>query len=200
MDDWEFVTKRNLLVPLPRKPNVEDILSSYRSHYLSSKKDQKASRPPAVLDEVLDGLKAYFNKALGNNLLYRFERAQYVQQRKDWNVAQEGNEDKAMEPSKVYGAEHLLRLFGMLLHAYFKADHMLTSFISHLPDNSQSPKYHRSHNHGCRIYSPPQGTLGRIPILYGKGAKEFLCKRLRSSKLVLSSINLYLISAIFLLR
>ncbi|PWN37535.1 MRG-domain-containing protein [Meira miltonrushii] len=124
VDDWEFVTKRNLLVPLPREPNVEDILSSYRAHYLSSKKDHKASRPPAVLDEVLEGLKAYFNKALGNNLLYRFERAQYVQQRKDWNVAQE-----AMEPSKVYGAEHLLRLFvnlpSIIAHTTMDAESIL---------------------------------------------------------------------------
>lgn len=133
VDDWEFITKRNLLVPLPREPNVEGILSSYRSYYLSIKKDNKASRPPAVLDEVLDGLKAYFNKALGNNLLYRFERAQYVQQRKEWNAAQHGNidEDKAMQPSKVYGAEHLLRLFGMLLNFHLENDQTLISSISH---------------------------------------------------------------------
>lgn len=142
VDDWEFITKRNLLVPLPREPNVEEILSSYRVHYLSIKKDHKASRPPAVLDEVLDGLKAYFNKALGNNLLYRFERAQYVQQRKEWNAAQDGKEDeedKTMEPSKVYGAEHLLRLFGMLFDPYSEAYRMLTSSIYLPADNSQSP-------------------------------------------------------------
>lgn len=114
VDDWEFVTKRNQLVPLPRKPCVDEILASYRAHYLSVKRDQKASRPSSVLDEVLDGLRLYFDKALGNNLLYRFERPQYVQQRKVWAEEQskEAEEEAEMQPIKVYGAEHLLRLFG----------------------------------------------------------------------------------------
>lgn len=30
------------LVPLPRKPCVQDILKDYREHYLASKKDGKA--------------------------------------------------------------------------------------------------------------------------------------------------------------
>jgi hypothetical protein len=112
VDDWENVTKKSQLVPLPRKPSVDEILQEYRVHYLSLKKEGKsASRPPAVLDEVLEGLKLYFNKALGNNLLYRFERAQYVQARKDW-ASDKANEGVEMEPSKVYGGEHLLRLFG----------------------------------------------------------------------------------------
>jgi hypothetical protein len=112
VDDWENVTKKSQLVPLPRKPNVEEILASYQKHYIGLKREPKAtSRPPAVLDEVLQGLKLYFNKALGNNLLYRFERAQYVQARKDW-ANDKANEGVEMEPSKVYGCEHLLRLFG----------------------------------------------------------------------------------------
>jgi hypothetical protein len=112
VDDWEKVTKNNQLVPLPRTPNVEDILHDYRRHYLGMKKESKlASRPPAVLDEVLEGLRVYFNKSLGNNLLYRFERAQYVQARKQWS-AEKANEGIEMVASKVYGGEHLLRLFG----------------------------------------------------------------------------------------
>lgn len=60
-------------------------------------------RATALLSEIISGITIYFDKALGNNLLYRFERAQYVEQRR-------GNPDKAM--SEIYGAEHLLRLFG----------------------------------------------------------------------------------------
>ena len=63
------------------------------------------SRATALLSEIISGITLYFDKALGNNLLYRFERAQYVEQKR-------ANTDKPM--SEVYGAEHLLRLFGEL--------------------------------------------------------------------------------------
>lgn len=72
------------------------------------------SRSTAVVDEVLAGLKLYFDKSLGNNLLYRFERAQYVDLRKAHTAnpkAPKGG-DADLEPSSCYGAEHLLRLFG----------------------------------------------------------------------------------------
>lgn len=49
------------------------------------------------------GLHDYFNKALPGRLLYRNERQQYEEAVKD-NVS----------PSTVYGADHLLRLFGMM--------------------------------------------------------------------------------------
>lgn len=54
------------------------------------------------MNEIIAGITLYFDKALGNNLLYRFERAQYVEQRRAAN-------NKPM--SEIYGAEHLLRLF-----------------------------------------------------------------------------------------
>lgn len=130
VDDWENVTKKGELVPLPRKPCVKDILDDYKKHYLSSKRNDSSSsgssaakhRSPQVVDEVLKGLKLYFDRSLGQNLLYRFERAQYVEYRKkngpkmgdgDVGNARSGNGSMGgdMEPSDVYGAEHLLRLF-----------------------------------------------------------------------------------------
>ncbi len=62
------------------------------------------SRSDALLSEILSGLIVYFDKALGNNLLYRFERAQYV------DIRRKTAEMKPM--SEIYGGEHLLRLFG----------------------------------------------------------------------------------------
>lgn len=56
-----------------------------------------------MLEEVFDGLRIYFNKALGTMLLYRFERNQYADIRRQ-------NPDKDLVD--IYGAEHLLRLFG----------------------------------------------------------------------------------------
>ena len=121
VDDWEYITKHGQLVPLPRKPCVKDILQDYKQHYLAHKRDA-AKRSPHVVDEVLKGLKLYFDRSLGQNLLYRFERAQYVEYRKkngpkmgdgDVGNARSGNGSMGgdMEPSDVYGAEHLLRLF-----------------------------------------------------------------------------------------
>lgn len=60
-----------------------------------------------MLAEVMSGIVLYFDKALGNILLYRFERAQYV------DIRRKTAEARPM--SEIYGAEHLLRLFGQLL-------------------------------------------------------------------------------------
>lgn len=53
--------------------------------------------------EILNGLRSYFDKALPAMLLYRQEREQY---------AEAVPEDSPVPPSFIYGAEHLLRLFG----------------------------------------------------------------------------------------
>lgn len=98
VDDWEYVTKEHQLVTLPRSPNVVDILREYR--------DANPKRPGSaeadIFDEVLSGIKLYFDRSLGNILLYRFERQQYLEVKKT-------HESKPM--SEIYGAEHLLRLF-----------------------------------------------------------------------------------------
>jgi mortality factor 4-like protein 1 len=53
--------------------------------------------------EVIDGIQKYFDAALGSLLLYRFERIQYAEAIKTF---------AGKRMSEVYGAEHLLRLFG----------------------------------------------------------------------------------------
>ncbi|OZJ04196.1 hypothetical protein BZG36_02180 [Bifiguratus adelaidae] len=99
VDDWENVTKNQQLVPLPRSPTVVQLLDQYKT----SKTDKKGDgRTEEILTEVVKGIKLYFDKALGNMLLYRFERNQYVEIRKKY---------AGKEMSEIYGAEHLLRLF-----------------------------------------------------------------------------------------
>ncbi|GAA5908243.1 Eaf3p [Sporobolomyces salmoneus] len=99
VDDWEAITKNQQLVPLPRVPNVDTILDEWLK-YLQNEEDDKRR----LAAEIAAGLSLYFNKALGNNLLYRFERGQYQEQYKKLQGT-----DKQM--SSVYGGEHLLRLF-----------------------------------------------------------------------------------------
>lgn len=107
VDDWDYVTRQKKLVSLPRKPTVEELLSQYKQHKLEKHPDLKTD----VLDEIIEGLSLYFDRALGKLLLYRFERPQYSEIVVD-------HTDKRM--CQIYGAEHLLRLFvklpGLLAH------------------------------------------------------------------------------------
>ncbi|KAG8994507.1 Esa1p-associated factor, partial [Tulasnella sp. 427] len=111
VDDWEAVTKNNQLVPLPRSPTVEDILAEFKEHCASS--DKKLPSKETVLPTLISGLQLYFERSLGNNLLYRFERGQYAEARRQNITGQHVviGEEKTM--GEVYGAEHLLR---MLVH------------------------------------------------------------------------------------
>lgn len=98
VDDWELVTKDHQLVKIPAKPNVEDILNKFRRSL-----GKKSVTDTEILSEFLTGLKVYFNRCLGNILLYRFERQQYLEITKTPKY-------KNQELSKIYGAEHLMRL------------------------------------------------------------------------------------------
>jgi mortality factor 4-like protein 1 len=57
------------------------------------------------LDAAAEGIKLYFDKALGSLLLYKFERQQYSEILKS-------SQNRPM--SDLYGAEHLLRLLAKL--------------------------------------------------------------------------------------
>ncbi|KAI9332494.1 MRG-domain-containing protein [Obelidium mucronatum] len=103
VDDWENVTKNQKLVSLPRTPNVTQILKLFKESALKTVSNDPHQED--ILEELVNGIKSYFDKALGNILLYRFERQQYVELKKKFGEK---------EMSDVYGAEHLLRLFVQL--------------------------------------------------------------------------------------
>ena len=115
VDDWENVTKNVQLVSLPVQYPVNTILD----HYLAHEQDPSTASHPRepgspeadLLDEFVQGLREYFEKALGRLLLYRLERDQYAEVRSWWEggLAQYEHLRGAAD---VYGAEHLLRLFG----------------------------------------------------------------------------------------
>ena len=52
----------------------------FREYVLSLPKPPM--KPQTLLPTVTSGLKLYFDKSIGLNLLYRFERPQYAEQRK----------------------------------------------------------------------------------------------------------------------
>lgn len=101
VDEWEWITKDQRLVPLPREgATVAHIIQEYR---MSIPMKRPGSAEADIFDECMAGLQAYFDKCLGTILLYKFERQQYADIRKQY-----GEEAKM---SEIYGAEHLLRLF-----------------------------------------------------------------------------------------
>ncbi|KAL2917346.1 Esa1p-associated factor [Polyrhizophydium stewartii] len=107
IEDWEMITKMHKLVPLPREITVANVLDNFREVIVKALKSKgiRESRLEESVSEVVDGLKIYFDRALGNILLYRFERQQYADIRKRFP-------EESM--SNIYGPEHLLRLFVQL--------------------------------------------------------------------------------------
>jgi mortality factor 4-like protein 1 len=68
---------------------------------------------------VVSGLQVYFDKSLGANLLYRFERPQYAEIRKRYITGRTVKVGEEKDMSSVYGAEHLLRMIGEFLSLSF---------------------------------------------------------------------------------
>ncbi|XP_028446101.1 mortality factor 4-like protein 1 isoform X1 [Perca flavescens] len=153
VDDWDLITRQKQLFHLPAKKNIETVLEDY-ANYKKSKANSDNNREFAV-NEVVAGIREYFNVMLGTQLLYKFERPQY---------AEIMAEHPDMPMSQVYGAPHLLRLFvrigGML--AYTPLDEKslalllsyLQDFLKYLVKNSSTllsatdyevapPEYHR---------------------------------------------------------
>lgn len=108
VDDWENVTKNLSLVPLPSPHPVNEILTTYFDE--EKGKRHLGSADADLLEEVVVGVKEYFEKCLGRILLYRFEREQYFEMRQRLESGAKEWEGKGA--GDVYGAEHLCRLFG----------------------------------------------------------------------------------------
>jgi len=112
VDDWEAVTKNNQLIGLPREPNVVQLLEEFKTYVLANPKDTVFSLrdPQTLLPTVISGLQTYFDRALGANLLYRFERPQYAEVRRQYVTGPDVIIGQEKDMSAIYGAEHLLRM------------------------------------------------------------------------------------------
>lgn len=111
VDDWEKVTKENKVAPTPASISVTQFLAEYQA--AESVHRREGSADYDILEEVIAGVKEYFNKALGRILLYRFERNQYSDWRKQLEKGH--GEYAGKDLCDIYGCEHLLRLFGKIL-------------------------------------------------------------------------------------
>jgi mortality factor 4-like protein 1 len=65
-----------------------------------------------IVPTIVEGLVVYFDRSLGANLLYRFERPQFGDVKTQIRTGQNIVIGQEKEVSVVYGAEHLLRMIG----------------------------------------------------------------------------------------
>uniref|UniRef100_A0AAV1T5R9 Chromo domain-containing protein n=1 Tax=Peronospora matthiolae TaxID=2874970 RepID=A0AAV1T5R9_9STRA len=106
VEDWKRVTQApHQLVPLPRKPNVQQIITTYLDVKQSKVRAGEASEEKEFknVTGVMEGVQSYFDRAMSSLLLYRIERRQYQELRQ--------KQTENVPLSQIYGAEHLIRLF-----------------------------------------------------------------------------------------
>lgn len=101
VNDWENMTQKRKLIKLPKTMTVSVILDDFYDH-LKKKKLDKTSEEQLLV--ILEGIRCYFDAAVGTLLLYHFERLQF-------EALFEDEETKDLDFCDIYGAEHLIRLF-----------------------------------------------------------------------------------------
>jgi hypothetical protein len=69
VDDWDNITRLQQLVPLPATYPVNRILDEYAQEQMIRRVPGSAEMD--ILEEIVSGLKEYFDKCLGRILLYR---------------------------------------------------------------------------------------------------------------------------------
>lgn len=83
---------------------------SFKDWLLTVMPSSKHRMLTTVSPVIIAGLQLYFDRSIGANLLYRFERAQYADLRRRYVVGPLVMAGEPRDMSTIYGAEHLLRL------------------------------------------------------------------------------------------
>lgn len=178
VDDWENVTKNLSLVPLPSAHPVNEILTTYFDE--EKGKRRLGSAEADLLEEVVSGVKEYFEKCLGRILLYRFEREQFFEIRQLWEHGVGEWEGKGA--GDVYGAEHLCRLFGKLniyFLPYLLWHSAFCSILTFPPFRSQHARTYRANQHGSAIGQPAARGTGQADPVAGQELGPLLYQRVR---------------------
>jgi len=105
--EWSLVCEKEprRLLKLPRPHTIKNILEDYVGY--KAAKENKDNKDENALQDTRDfaeSISIYFDRALPVILLYRHEREQY-------DNAAEYMKQELLQPSEVYGGEHLSRLF-----------------------------------------------------------------------------------------
>ncbi|RMY76921.1 hypothetical protein D0863_01653 [Hortaea werneckii] len=133
VDDWEKVTKDSKLAPVPSQTPISQFLNDYQNY--EGQYRRPGSADADILEEVIAGIKEYFNKSLGRILLYRFERQQFYEVHKQIESGHGEHAGKSL--CDMYGCEHLLRLFACLCYANWDLVSM-PDLIAHTNMDQQS--------------------------------------------------------------
>ncbi|XP_041498113.1 mortality factor 4-like protein 2 [Microtus oregoni] len=136
VEDWELINKHKQLFQLPAEKNVDTILAEYVTFV---KSQGKADDREYSVDELVYGIREYFNRMLGTQLLCKFEKPQFAEIYLAY---------PHIPMSQIYGAPHLLRLFtqiGTVLthsllsrHSLMRVSRYLHDFLKYLAENSTS--------------------------------------------------------------
>mmetsp|Transcript_36788 Transcript_36788/g.59465 ORF Transcript_36788/g.59465 Transcript_36788/m.59465 type:complete len:4129 (+) Transcript_36788:1953-14339(+) len=118
-EDFENITLKKMLLRIPRKPSVEQVLEEYIEY---SQQDFGLCSPtgkvaPETAVQIVNGLTIFFERCIGPYLLYEFEKLQYDAIRE--RVPENENDvllpdlanKKRKRLARMYGTEHLLRMF-----------------------------------------------------------------------------------------
>ncbi|CBK24514.2 uncharacterized protein [Blastocystis hominis] len=107
VEEWYIVKNRKLFIPLPRSPNIKQILQLWESE---CKSESSVAHQSAI--ELIEGLMYYMKNCMDKSIIYHEEESQFCQV----------NDIKNVNYVEMYGAEHLLRAVYMLPILYSSAD------------------------------------------------------------------------------
>lgn len=108
----------------------------FPTFFISSLISHSLREPKLVLPTIVSGLTCYFDRSLGANLLYRFERPQYASVRKQYITGSHVIVGQEKEMSQIYGAEHFLRMLGKLCAGLTLSVFLVTEGLSSLPSTN----------------------------------------------------------------